>query len=582
MIPLLEQLLAGFVDESQEIYERVTRSLMELEKSPAQGPSFDELARGLHTLKGSAATLGLAELADFAHRMEDVVLPLRGSAQPLPPPVSDAVLKSARRLDGPPSGPPPAKKDLPDRGEHRSCWSTRQASGGASPVKSGTASRAAGEDGRRSATAAVQPPPSRRRRWRSARTLAAVRRPDDARCREAPAANVGTGRELAGSNARGGLRCSRGGAAPRECACAWRSAAGDGARRRPHPVAWGCSGRDGRRPRALARRPPLARLDGEEAADIVASMEEGLKAITTCPVRTDRAAPPRHLATVQGNRQGGRAVRGRGRSLARSTAFSRAARPARPPRPQRGQSRPRVARGARGRGQAREGALASASSSRGTCSSSRSPTTARASTRAVRQAAVERDGARRGGGDAAGAAHRLIFRAGFSTRTEVSEIRPRRRPRRGAGPVPGARGAARGRRARPARARASCLTLPADLAARRSWWSAVGEHALGLPDGGGRAIAGARRDRRASPRGRRCSWSIARAAPSDLGALLGLRQPAAREGQPSWSCSRRAAHRRLGVDEVIGDDECDAPCRPRCASSRRSRARPRWRAASSC
>jgi len=94
MDPLLEQLLAGFVDESQEIYERVTRSLMELEKSPAQGAPFDELARGLHTLKGSAATLGLEELADFAHRMEDVVLPLRGSAQPLPAPLADAVLKS--------------------------------------------------------------------------------------------------------------------------------------------------------------------------------------------------------------------------------------------------------------------------------------------------------------------------------------------------------------------------------------------------------------------------------------------------------------------------------------------------------
>src|SRR5229473_2628504 len=91
--PLLEQLLAGFGDESQEIYERVTRNLIELEKEPAQGPRFDEVARGLHTLKGSSATLGLEELADFAHRMEDVILPLRGSAQPLPPPLADAVLR---------------------------------------------------------------------------------------------------------------------------------------------------------------------------------------------------------------------------------------------------------------------------------------------------------------------------------------------------------------------------------------------------------------------------------------------------------------------------------------------------------
>ena len=91
--PLLEQLLAGFVDESQEIYERVTRNLIELEKEPAQGPRFDEVARGLHTLKGSSATLGLEELADFAHRLEDVILPLRGSAQPLPAPLADAVLR---------------------------------------------------------------------------------------------------------------------------------------------------------------------------------------------------------------------------------------------------------------------------------------------------------------------------------------------------------------------------------------------------------------------------------------------------------------------------------------------------------
>src|SRR5256886_342373 len=113
MDPLLEQLLAGFVDESQEIYERVTRTLMELEKSPAQGPGFDDLARGLHTLKGSAATLGLEELADFAHRMEDVILPLRGSAKPLPAAVADAVLKS---LDVwmPRLRPIPAKGELPD------------------------------------------------------------------------------------------------------------------------------------------------------------------------------------------------------------------------------------------------------------------------------------------------------------------------------------------------------------------------------------------------------------------------------------------------------------------------------------
>ncbi|HEX4385626.1 MAG TPA: Hpt domain-containing protein, partial [Myxococcales bacterium] len=92
--PMLEQLLPGFVEESVEICERATRSLLELERQPASGPRFDDLARALHTLKGSAATLGLAELSDFAHKMEDAVLPLRGSDQPLPPNLADAVLRS--------------------------------------------------------------------------------------------------------------------------------------------------------------------------------------------------------------------------------------------------------------------------------------------------------------------------------------------------------------------------------------------------------------------------------------------------------------------------------------------------------
>ena len=62
MDPLLENLLAGFVDEAQEIYERVARSMMELEKAPAQGPSFDEL--GQHVQPG----------IDWSPRLHDPVL----------------------------------------------------------------------------------------------------------------------------------------------------------------------------------------------------------------------------------------------------------------------------------------------------------------------------------------------------------------------------------------------------------------------------------------------------------------------------------------------------------------------------
>jgi chemotaxis protein histidine kinase CheA len=93
--PLMQQLLEGFVDEGREICERVTKNLLELEKAKAIDPAvFDELARGLHTMKGSAATLGLDELSELAHAMENVFLPLRGSEGTMPLPVADALLKT--------------------------------------------------------------------------------------------------------------------------------------------------------------------------------------------------------------------------------------------------------------------------------------------------------------------------------------------------------------------------------------------------------------------------------------------------------------------------------------------------------
>src|SRR6266850_3762564 len=91
--PMMEQLLPGFVDECKEIAERITEHLIELEKAHEQS-RFDDLARGLHTLKGSAATLGLSELSELAHRMEDAVLPTRGRSVALPGALTDALLKT--------------------------------------------------------------------------------------------------------------------------------------------------------------------------------------------------------------------------------------------------------------------------------------------------------------------------------------------------------------------------------------------------------------------------------------------------------------------------------------------------------
>ncbi len=94
--PLLQGLVAGFAAEAQEVCQKVTMDLLELERgaldADALGKAYNRLGRHLHTLKGSAASLGLQDLSEIAHKLEDALAPLRASMQQMPRPVVDVVL----------------------------------------------------------------------------------------------------------------------------------------------------------------------------------------------------------------------------------------------------------------------------------------------------------------------------------------------------------------------------------------------------------------------------------------------------------------------------------------------------------
>jgi two-component system chemotaxis sensor kinase CheA len=70
---LLATLREGFVGEAEEIVQALLRDLLALERAEAAAaPKLrEQVARGLHTFKGSAATVGLDEAARLAHRLED-------------------------------------------------------------------------------------------------------------------------------------------------------------------------------------------------------------------------------------------------------------------------------------------------------------------------------------------------------------------------------------------------------------------------------------------------------------------------------------------------------------------------------
>jgi two-component system, chemotaxis family, sensor kinase CheA len=548
MDPLLEQLLAGFVDEAQEIYERVARSMMELEKAPAQGASFDELARGLHTLKGSAATLGLEALADFAHRMEDVVLPLRGSSKPLPARLSDAVLKSLDvwmahlRATA-------AKGPLPDLAPSVALLETVKpdapvpAAGKSRKKKNGKGPSAA-ETLAASVARAPEPEPA------AAPIPAPV--PAPAEDAQADSWRVTTRQVIALLHEVERLR---------EVRLRLEE------RRRDLDKALQQLDRLGIQAETAEARSVLLGIrralgaDGEEAADIVASMEDGLKSISTMPMRTvieplRRAV--RDICKATG-KQAKLAVVGAEVSLDR-----RVLEQLRGPlvhlvrnAVDHGLELPEVREA---RGKHPEGALAIRVEQQGNMLFIEvSDDGAGLDLEQIREAALRRAlvPPEELANMSTQQLHQLIFRPGFSTKAEATEYSGR-----GVGldvvrnQIQALQGQVEVQSVAGQSAR-FVLTLPADLGSSPVLVVRCGEHQLGLPMV---AVESSRAARSKDLRVGRARVQIEHREQlipvQDLGALVGLRQPEVpAEGQPLLILQSQGRTMALSVDEVLGDRE---------------------------
>ena len=66
-----------FIDESLEQIETIERGLLDLERGEGSPQVVNEIFRGAHTLKGSAATIGHRRMAELTHALEDVFGALR-------------------------------------------------------------------------------------------------------------------------------------------------------------------------------------------------------------------------------------------------------------------------------------------------------------------------------------------------------------------------------------------------------------------------------------------------------------------------------------------------------------------------
>jgi two-component system, chemotaxis family, sensor kinase CheA len=74
---ILAQMFEDFLEESQDFLDQLNLNLTQLEENPEDGNLVNEIFRVVHTLKGTASFVGIDNIREIAHRMEDVFGALR-------------------------------------------------------------------------------------------------------------------------------------------------------------------------------------------------------------------------------------------------------------------------------------------------------------------------------------------------------------------------------------------------------------------------------------------------------------------------------------------------------------------------
>ena len=93
-----EDMIELFFDEAGERVEALAGKLVEIERRPDDGDLLRDVFRDMHTVKGSSAMVGLVPVNQLAHAAEDLVGQIRDSGRAADGPVVDALLAALDAL----------------------------------------------------------------------------------------------------------------------------------------------------------------------------------------------------------------------------------------------------------------------------------------------------------------------------------------------------------------------------------------------------------------------------------------------------------------------------------------------------
>ena len=86
--------IAKFQEEAQDLLQRLNEGVITLEGDPGNRELIDQMLRDAHTLKGSSRMVGLIEISDVAHRLEDIMVMVRDGDLKYTPAMSDSFFEA--------------------------------------------------------------------------------------------------------------------------------------------------------------------------------------------------------------------------------------------------------------------------------------------------------------------------------------------------------------------------------------------------------------------------------------------------------------------------------------------------------
>lgn len=82
-----------FLEEADEQLQELNENLLKLEKDPADEEIINNIFRAAHSLKSSAAFVGLTDLGDLAHKMENLLQGIRDKVMKVTPAIVDVLFQ---------------------------------------------------------------------------------------------------------------------------------------------------------------------------------------------------------------------------------------------------------------------------------------------------------------------------------------------------------------------------------------------------------------------------------------------------------------------------------------------------------